>query len=309
VLHDDEAEDLLGQRQRRAETEADAMQLAVLAEVLADVRAVADDVKPEQGAAVVEVPDAEVDLLLLALALEHEGVDVDDVGVLGGEPRVGGVVPGDEEARIGQADHPDDVGVDQHALERPGVGDRVPLAPELLAAVGQGDAEELVELGLPVERRAVEVVAPSVDDLEPLHPGRELLDRVGQDLDVVVHQPDPVGAELEGDPRALAEAAGAPGVGREPVVDQHAGGEVARRGGDDVLGVVGAGVVHHDDPERRGVHRRGAGEQLAEEGGPVVRHDRDRDVSGGPSHPATLSRGRAAPGHGASRVRSRGRRP
>src|SRR5688572_28586420 len=76
VLDDDQPEDLLGERESRGECEAEFVELAVLAEVLADIRAVADHVEAEQRTAVVEVPDAEVDLLLLALALEHERVDI-----------------------------------------------------------------------------------------------------------------------------------------------------------------------------------------------------------------------------------------
>src|SRR4051794_31185107 len=41
VLHDDQPEHLLGQRQRGAEAKSEAVELAVLAEVLADVRPVA----------------------------------------------------------------------------------------------------------------------------------------------------------------------------------------------------------------------------------------------------------------------------
>src|SRR4029450_6951676 len=55
VLDDHESEDLLGKRQRRSEAEAHAVELAVLGEVLAHVRAVADHMEAEQGAAIVEV--------------------------------------------------------------------------------------------------------------------------------------------------------------------------------------------------------------------------------------------------------------
>ena len=67
------------------------------------------------------------------------------------QPGVGGVVPGDEEARVGQADEAHDVGADQHPLEGARVRDGVAAAVEVLDAVGERDAEELVELGLPVE--------------------------------------------------------------------------------------------------------------------------------------------------------------
>ena len=51
---------------------------------------------------------------------------------------------------------------------------------------------------------------------------------VGDDLDVVVHEPHPRGSELVGDAHALAEAAGAAGVRLEAAVDEF-GAERSRK--------------------------------------------------------------------------------
>src|SRR5699024_8389189 len=140
----------------------------------------------------------QVDLLLFAFAFEHERIDIGHCTVLGGQPGVYGVIPGNEEPRIGKPDPAHHIGADQHPLEGARICELEALAVELPQAVRQRHAQELIEPRLPVERGAVEIVTTSVDDAEAPEPRLEPLERVGKYLHIVIHQPYPVGAQLQG---------------------------------------------------------------------------------------------------------------
>src|SRR5699024_12671352 len=108
----------------------------------------------------------QVDLLLFAFAFEHERIDIGHCTVLGGQPGVYGVIPGNEEPRIGKTNPAHHIGADQHPLEGARIGELEALAVELPQAVRQRHAQELIEARQPVERGDVEIVTTTVDDAE-----------------------------------------------------------------------------------------------------------------------------------------------
>ncbi|MBG9885178.1 hypothetical protein ABE10_00965, partial [Bacillus toyonensis] len=215
--------------------------------VVLDVRPVPHDVVTVGVAGRVHVADAHVPLLDLAGAAEHELVDDHRGGLSRGEPAVHLVVPVDEEARVGQPDPLHDRAVDEHALEAAAVHLLESGGVEAGRRERDGDAHPLRDAVLPVEGAAVVVVAAALDALEAGGPAAHPGEAVGKHLDVVVHEPDPLGAEVVGRAHALAEASRAAGVGVQASVDDL-GAEVGAQRVDDLGGVVRGGIVDHDDP-------------------------------------------------------------
>ena len=148
---------------------------------------------------------------------------------------------------------------------------------------------------LPVEVAVVEVASLAHDGVGLLAPAPEGLQRVREDADVVVHDPEPLRAQLVGTPHALGEPARPAGVLGHRVVHgarrAALGVLVPGRGaplrvrpraelGDDPGGLGGVLVVDHHHAPR--CHRQGEDrvektlqQLLAHEG-----HDDD----GGPPH-------------------------
>ena len=219
--------------------------------------------------------DAHVPLLDLAGAAQDELVHDHRARAARGEVAVHRVVPVDEEPRVGQADLGHHVAVDEHALEASAVHRPEAALVERRRRERDRDAERDRQPVLPVELAAVVVVAASLDALEPGRPCAHAGEPVGDDLDVVVHEPHPRGAELVRDAHALAEPAGAARVGVEPVVDEFGAETLAVRL-DDGGGVIDGGVVDDDDVARLRIHHDDALEQSREEGRTVVGDDRDR---------------------------------
>jgi hypothetical protein len=121
----------------------------------------------------------------------------------------------------------------------------------------------------------VEVDPPPVDASGVPAEAEEALQPVGQGGDVVVHQPEPVVSVEVGLADAGVEAAGATGVRLQPK-DPH-DGLVAVRGGQELVGSVGAGVVDDVDRVEGPGLRQQRRQQLRQVVPAVVRDDHGRD--------------------------------
>ena len=130
-----------------------------------------------------------------------------------GHKAVEGVVHPDEKAPVGIAQDVHDAAVDQHPLEASGVG----------GAEGEAFLEGGVFLKNPLSRPEVVIPLPFVGHPVPeifsrmetagnLRKGQKALEASRIGLDVVVHEPDPVGPFQIGPLEPLVESPRSPGV-------------------------------------------------------------------------------------------------
>ena len=203
------------------------------------------------------------------------------------------VVAPDEELRARQADLLDQGAGEQHAVERDhDVADhaagrrRADVAHRMdhAGAAREPDREdEALGLGLVDDHRAPEVEVALVPE--------QRLQAAGLGQAVVVHQPDQVGAALDGPAQALVEATRAPRVRRQVPRVQVRGGGLGRP--QPLPRAVGGGVVDDEDL----VEALGLGQRRDEALEQVEAVERDHDrgdasvVSGHARNPSALATG------------------
>ena len=140
-------------------------------------------------------------------ALEHHVGDHGGGEVLAGYVAVAGIVAVDKEARVGQANLVDHAAREHAALKAQLVHGAVALGTQIPLGDRVRDAEREDELVLPKESAAVKVQARTLDDIVAVGPLGKTLDAFGDDEHVVVHHPEPLGAQVVGAFGAGGEAA------------------------------------------------------------------------------------------------------
>ena len=118
--------------------------------------------------------------------------------MLAGHVAVAGIVAVDEESRIRQADLVDHAAREQAAFKAQLVHGAVALGAQVPLSDGVGDTKRKDELVLPKEGAAVKVQARTLDDIVAVGPLGKTLDAFGDDEHVVVHHPEPLGAQVVG---------------------------------------------------------------------------------------------------------------
>ena len=256
-------------------------------------------------------------------ALEDHVGDHGGGEVLAGDITVAGVVAVDEEASVGQADLVDYAAREQAALKAQLVHGAVALGAQVPLGDGVGDTKRKDELVLPKEGAAVEVQARALDDVVTVGPLGQALNALRDNEHVVIHHPEPLGAQVVGTLGAGGEAArtaaifelrgvdnavgaalrvgllgvDAPQVG-QALVKRHAHG----------LGLTRILVIDDHDAPRRSRELGYRVEQVGQELLALVRDNDDCElVDGGGKggrHGAIypFTRGRHAP-HGSYRIR------
>ena len=143
--------------------------------------------------------------------------------VLAGHVAVAGIVAVDKEARIGQANLVDHAAREHAALKAQLVHGAVALGTQIPLGDGVRDAERKDELVLPKEGTAVEVQARTLDNVVAVGPLCQALDALRDDEHVVVHDPEPLGAQVVGALGAGGEATRAATVFKLRRVDNAVG--------------------------------------------------------------------------------------
>ena len=156
-------------------------------------------------------------------ALEHHVGNHGGGEMLAGNIAVAGIVAVDEKARIGQADLVDYATREQAAFKAQLVHGAVALGAQVPLSDGVGDTERKDELVLPKEGTAVEVQARTLDNVVAVGPLCQALDALRDDEHVVVHDPEPLGAQVVGAFGAGGEAARAAAVFELRGVDDAVG--------------------------------------------------------------------------------------
>ena len=181
-------------------------------------------------------------------ALEHHVGDHGGGEVLAGDIAIASVVAVDEEAGVGQADLVDHAAREQTALKAQLVHGAIALGAQVPLGDGVGDTERKDELVLPEESAAIEVQARALNDVVAIGPLGQALDAFGDDEHVVVHDPEPLGAQVVGALGAGGEAARAAAVYELGRVDNAIGA------------TLGIGLIGVDAPQvgqtlvKRGAH-------------------------------------------------------
>ena len=116
--------------------------------------------------------------------------------MLAGYVAVAGIVAVDKEARVGQANLVDHAAREHAALKAQLVHGAVALGTQIPLGDRVRDAEREDELVLPKESAAVKVQARTLDDIVAVGPLGKTLDAFGDDEHVVVHHPEPLGAQV-----------------------------------------------------------------------------------------------------------------
>lgn len=156
-------------------------------------------------------------------ALEHHVGNHGGGEVLARNIAVAGIVAVDEKARIGQADFVDYAAREQAAFKAQLVHGAVALGAQVPLSDGVGDTERKDELVLPKEGTAVEVQARTLDDVVAVRPLGQALNALRDDEHVVVHDPEPLGAQVVGALGAGGEATRAATVFKLRRVDNAVG--------------------------------------------------------------------------------------
>ena len=136
---------------------------------------------------------------------------------------VAGIVAVDEKACIGQADLVDYAAREQAAFKAQLVHGAVALGAQVPLSDGVGDTKRKDELVLPKEGTAVEVQARTLDDVVTVRPFGQALNTLGDNEHVVVHDPEPLGAQVVGALGAGGEATRAATVFKLRRVDNAVG--------------------------------------------------------------------------------------
>ena len=171
LVDGDQADELLAESRRVAQTEQHGMVVAIDLHVTGQEAAVAHDVVAVGVARGVELALAgDVPVRDGAGALEHHVGDHGGGEVLAGNVAVAGVIAVDEETRVGQADLIDYAAREQASLKAQLVHGAVALGTQVPLGDGVGDAERKDELVLPKEGTAVEVQARALDDVVAARP-------------------------------------------------------------------------------------------------------------------------------------------
>ena len=191
----------------------------------------------------------------------------------------------------GRADPFHDPSAEQASLEAQRVHHPIPGLAERGRGDRVGDAQRHDELVLPVERTAVVVVSAALDDLVALRPFRQLLDAVRQHGHIVVHHPEPGGAQLVRllhtgrEPARAAEVVGLRRIHHAAPVAAQVGHRIAPLafdiGGeplDHAARLVAVLIVHNDDAPRRLGQVQQRLEQGVQQLLPLVGHHHDRQL-------------------------------
>ena len=155
--------------------------------------------------------------------LEHHVGDHGGGEVLAGHVAIAGIVAVDEESRIGQADLVDHAAREHAALKAQLVHGAVALGAQVPLSDGVGDTKRKDELVLPKEGAAIEVQARALNDVVAIRPLGKTLDALRDDEDVVVHDPEPLSAQVVGALGAGGKAARAAAVFELGRVDNAVG--------------------------------------------------------------------------------------
>ena len=165
--------------------------------------------------------------------------------------------------------------MDKHALKAAGVHLLVAGLVEAGGSERNRDRHLLSDAVLPVELAAVVVIAASLNALESGRPRAHPSETVRKHLDIVVHEPNPGGAEIVGDAHSFAETARAARVRLEATVHELGADAIAKRL-HNLGGVIAGRVVDDHDMSRLRVHARDALEKAGEQVRAIERDDRDR---------------------------------
>lgn len=172
-----QADELLAEGRRVAQTEQHGVVVAVDLHVAGQEATVAHDVVAVGVARGVELALAgDVPVRDGAGALEHHVGDHGSGEVLAGDIAIAGVVAVDEETRVGQADLVDYATREQAALKAQLVHGAVALGAQVPLSDGVGNTKRKDELVLPKESAAVEVLARALDDVITVGPLGQALD-------------------------------------------------------------------------------------------------------------------------------------
>ena len=201
---------------------------------------------------------------------------------MAGQVAVNAVVPVNEEAVIGKADFVDDRPREQAAFEACRVGFLAAAFIELRRGHGVVNGQGRDEAVLPVERAAVVVEAAALNHAVTGHPLRKVLEGARNGLHVVVHKPEPVGAQIVRDAHARREAARTARVAHLRSVHERVGAigprhariarsHLGRRSRNQALGRRRVLVVDYDDAPRGDRQRKVRAEKLREQLLPFIR--------------------------------------
>lgn len=192
-----QADELFAEGRGVAQAEQHRVVVTVDLHIASEEAAVAHDVVAVGVARGVELSFAgDIPVRDGAGALEHHVGDHGSGEMLAGNIAVAGIVAVDEETRIGQADLVDNATREQAALKAQLVHGTVALGAQVPLGDRVGDTKRKDELVLPKERAAIEVQARTLDDVVAVRPLGKALDALGDDENVVVHHPEPLGAQV-----------------------------------------------------------------------------------------------------------------
>ena len=279
AIHHHQANDFLGRGEHGTQSKHQRTEVTIGHEVPGHVSAVAHDVIPVHVGCGVELAHAgDIPIADFARTAQDHVGHHNRVGDLAGTVAIHRVVPVDEEARVRQTDFRDHTAVEQAAFEAQRVHHSVSGRAECGGRDRVRDTQRHNEVVLPVERAAIVIESGSLNHLVLVGPLGQLGNGVRQHGHIVIHHPEPCGAQIIRLGHAGGETARATQVLGLRRIDHalfvaglvgHGGaplaGHLAGKRSDHVRRLIGLLIVHDDNAPRCLLKRQNRIEQYLEQ--------------------------------------------